>query len=207
MNRNQKGFSPVEVLLIIVVLGLVGGVGWYVWSQKDTDKKSNSENSITTKASDVTNFYDCFDKVGQFNPGKPQTCIYQDQTFNRPSEFTNEDVRNLEKVPTSAKQTVLTLAKKNFDACKDEPSIISVTTIINTVDDSFVYLGTGCDSGYRAIYFNQNGTWTEISHSQGGLSCEVADKYKIPKELVQVNGEESTATCYASDGKSRALQY
>jgi type II secretory pathway pseudopilin PulG len=33
MKNNQKGFSVVELVLLIMVAGLVGGVGWYVWNQ------------------------------------------------------------------------------------------------------------------------------------------------------------------------------
>lgn len=33
MNRNQKGFSAVEGLLILVIVVLMGFVGWYLWSR------------------------------------------------------------------------------------------------------------------------------------------------------------------------------
>jgi hypothetical protein len=38
MIRNQKGFSAVEALLIVIIVGMLGGVGYYVWhSQKQVD--------------------------------------------------------------------------------------------------------------------------------------------------------------------------
>src|SRR3990167_1646436 len=39
MNNNQKGFSAVEGLLILVIVGIIGGVGGYVyWSSERTSK-------------------------------------------------------------------------------------------------------------------------------------------------------------------------
>jgi Tfp pilus assembly protein PilE len=37
--RNQNGFSAIEALLIVIILGMLGGVGYYVYnSQKQIDK-------------------------------------------------------------------------------------------------------------------------------------------------------------------------
>jgi hypothetical protein len=39
MKKPQEGFSAVEALLIVIIVGMLGGVGWYVWnSQKQVDK-------------------------------------------------------------------------------------------------------------------------------------------------------------------------
>lgn len=43
MNKNQKGFSVIETLLILAVLGLISFVGWYVFKSK------NNANSIYGK--------------------------------------------------------------------------------------------------------------------------------------------------------------
>jgi hypothetical protein len=39
MKKPQEGFSAVEALLIVIIVGMLGGVGWYVWhSQNQVDK-------------------------------------------------------------------------------------------------------------------------------------------------------------------------
>jgi Tfp pilus assembly protein PilV len=53
-KANQKGFSIVEALLILVVLGLLGFTGWFVYHAKQSSDKSystaaNSVSSSTTK--------------------------------------------------------------------------------------------------------------------------------------------------------------
>ncbi len=44
MKKNQNGFSAVGILLVVVVLGLIGGTGWYVWQKQD-------KNDAVTKTS------------------------------------------------------------------------------------------------------------------------------------------------------------
>ncbi len=59
MKRNQTGFTIIEGLLILIIIGLVSFVGWYVWdSSKDTVKLAASDKTpsakITGKAVEFT---------------------------------------------------------------------------------------------------------------------------------------------------------
>lgn len=45
MKRNEKGFGAVELLVIIVVIGLIGAVGWLVYDRQ----KSKQNNAETTQ--------------------------------------------------------------------------------------------------------------------------------------------------------------
>lgn len=46
--KNQKGFGAVEALLILVILGIVGFTGYFVWHAKqNTDKSLTPTTSIT----------------------------------------------------------------------------------------------------------------------------------------------------------------
>lgn len=42
---NAKGFTVVEGLLIFVIIGIIGGVGWWVYSQNKTPKTLDSTNT------------------------------------------------------------------------------------------------------------------------------------------------------------------
>jgi len=48
--KNQKGFSAVEALIILVIVGLLGFVGWHVYHSKNSVKLNNS----TTKSANST---------------------------------------------------------------------------------------------------------------------------------------------------------
>lgn len=44
MKANQKGFSVVEILIVVVVIGLLGGVGWLVYDrQKNNNKQAKTQ--------------------------------------------------------------------------------------------------------------------------------------------------------------------
>src|SRR5262249_53344198 len=46
--QKQKGFGAVEALLILVIIGMLGFTGWYVWHAKQTaDKTLSADNSST----------------------------------------------------------------------------------------------------------------------------------------------------------------
>lgn len=49
MKSNQKGFSAVEIFLVIVIVGLLGAVGWFVY-----DRNNNKSTEITPTTSSAT---------------------------------------------------------------------------------------------------------------------------------------------------------
>jgi type II secretory pathway pseudopilin PulG len=50
--KNSKGFTIIEGLLIMVILGILGGTGWYVWSShnKTTDTLNNADSANSSVA-------------------------------------------------------------------------------------------------------------------------------------------------------------
>ncbi len=46
---NQKGFSGIEILLVVVVVGLIGTVGWLVY-----DRQQSNNNEESTTSADTT---------------------------------------------------------------------------------------------------------------------------------------------------------
>lgn len=51
MKANQKGFSVVEILIVIVVVGLLGAVGWLV---NDRQKTNNSQATQSEQKQETT---------------------------------------------------------------------------------------------------------------------------------------------------------
>jgi cytoskeletal protein RodZ len=51
MKKNQSGFSAIEALLILVIVGIIGGTGWYViQANKNTNDTLNNAGLGTAKA-------------------------------------------------------------------------------------------------------------------------------------------------------------
>ncbi len=47
MKSNQKGFSVIEILLVIVVVGLIGTVGWLVYDRQNNNSDTTTEDTNT----------------------------------------------------------------------------------------------------------------------------------------------------------------
>lgn len=64
MKINQKGFSVVEVLIVIVVIGLVGAIGWTVYARQDNDQDkqtptpTSSQNEEADQATETADPYE-----------------------------------------------------------------------------------------------------------------------------------------------------
>lgn len=57
LKKNESGFSAVEVILVLVIVAMLGSVGWYVWSNRSkniTTNTSTSTNASTTKPASTT---------------------------------------------------------------------------------------------------------------------------------------------------------
>jgi hypothetical protein len=57
MKKNENGFSVVEALLIVIIVGMLGGVGYYVWhSQAQVDKtySQTANSSVAPKSKTST---------------------------------------------------------------------------------------------------------------------------------------------------------
>ena len=51
MNKNQRGFSLVEALLILIIVGIVGFVGWFVLRNRATNRRVNKTALTQTTSS------------------------------------------------------------------------------------------------------------------------------------------------------------
>jgi hypothetical protein len=51
-KMNTKGFSIVEVLLVLLVVGAIAGVGWYVWEKQNSDTKQATTVPESSNAQD-----------------------------------------------------------------------------------------------------------------------------------------------------------
>jgi prepilin-type N-terminal cleavage/methylation domain-containing protein len=92
MKTNQKGFSVVEVLLVVAVVGLLGGVGWLVYdrqqSKNDTTQSTASQTSQTdkqqtTNGQETTNAYEGMTAYSNSTYGI---------TFYHPKDWKTEEV-------------------------------------------------------------------------------------------------------------------
>lgn len=88
-KSNQSGFAAVEALLIVVILAIVGGTGYFVWHAKQNTDKSltdtaSSQPAIQKKTTaKVTDFASCKAASGsKMLETYPEQCVTKDgKTF------------------------------------------------------------------------------------------------------------------------------
>jgi predicted negative regulator of RcsB-dependent stress response len=89
IRKHEQGFSIVEALLILVIVGILGFVGWFVWhSQKATDKAySSAANDSTQKTFPIKTYAECEKAVGSKTLlTYPAQCITKSgKTFTDPT--------------------------------------------------------------------------------------------------------------------------
>jgi len=42
MRKNQKGFGAVGILIVLLVIALIGGIGWYIYDKNHTPKPTGT---------------------------------------------------------------------------------------------------------------------------------------------------------------------
>ncbi len=72
MIKNNKGFAVVEMLLVLLVIGLIGGIGWYVYQRQQKDEP---------KQAAITNFDECVAAGNPVMESYPEQCAANGQTF------------------------------------------------------------------------------------------------------------------------------
>jgi Tfp pilus assembly protein PilE len=55
LRNDQSGFSALEVILILVIVAVLGGVGYYVYSQRNMKSNSETTNTSSGVAKDSAN--------------------------------------------------------------------------------------------------------------------------------------------------------
>lgn len=48
MRKDHKGFSVVEVIIILLVISVIGGIGWYVLDKRDNKESVNTETTSSS---------------------------------------------------------------------------------------------------------------------------------------------------------------
>jgi hypothetical protein len=92
MKKTQAGFAAIEAILILVILSIIGGVGYYVLHSANTANKnlSNVDSSSATKtkiqAQSIKSFDECSKDTGsKIQQSYPEVCTTKDgKRFTQP---------------------------------------------------------------------------------------------------------------------------
>lgn len=194
MIKNKSGFAVLETLLILIIIAIIGGTGWYVMTSKSkTNETFSNSAAISSQAPSVG--YSDYVSVMQ----KDGTDLWQ-----APHDATKN----------TDQQAILTTLFKT--KCKSQGNVaISYTTFSNNElfkqDGNYAYINAGCNNrthdpnkqeGGGAMFFlhkDKNGSWTVDGLTQDeGPTCSAVDSKGYPTTIV--------AKCFDESGNLRATK-
>ncbi len=80
---SQKGFTVIEGLLILLIVGIIGGVGWHVHKTKD-DTSNTYDNSVNTgepSKNTIDSFEECKKAGNPIQESYPERCSAGSKSF------------------------------------------------------------------------------------------------------------------------------
>jgi len=233
-TSRQSGFAALEAILILIILAVIGGAGYYVWhSRQQTDttaqgmsiKKPAPSTSVVNglDLSSKPTFYDCIDVYGQHqspdtnkstDPSKynydmtTSVCTWNGQQYTLPKVFTDDDIRQTKGMHFTASEAAFLrqIGAKNFKACYAPPEFGTID-MYGEASGEYLYYGVSCDSGHREVAVLQNSNWKVVYSGQDIIACDTITKYDIPHSLFRAdNVAGMKAQCFTGqDGSGTAV--
>lgn len=172
MNKTQKGFAALEGLLILIIVAIIGGIGWYAYNSKTkTDK-------ILSQA----------DQISQSTPIEKQKEVRT--VLEKISEV------SLDSVPSDLKAVILN--EFGSSTCKAQMTTgvsahkIEMTSAIARYD-------FGCDGGQPKMFALVSNKWEKISDNWITPNCNIITKYQVPIEFSTYQDESGKVVSRCSD--------
>lgn len=83
MKDRQSGFGVVEVIILVIILGLVGFGGWYVWQAQQKKDQGNTTTSQTKSSDPYEGWIIYSDTVGKFTIKYPGNWTFKTEASNQ----------------------------------------------------------------------------------------------------------------------------
>jgi hypothetical protein len=186
MNKTQKGFAHIEMLLLLILVAIIGFTGWFVWHARSQANKSLSD---TLSSGQSLPSYNSKKKTvpAVTTPKKtvaPKIVNYSTPTSQTGVEISSEaDVDKLDGASDSFKDYV----KEKFKKHGNSPSPcgnaygLTVKAILN---DSFAVGGEGQCGGAEKLWAKVASQWQEIGATQdSGFACDILKQYNVPSAI------------------------
>lgn len=95
IDKNQKGFGVVEILLVIVVIGLIVAVGWLFFDRQQSKTNDNATTSNSSKTSTTST-----KETDTTSTESTKTTIYPNTETDTGASSTSKDLSFTAELPT-----------------------------------------------------------------------------------------------------------
>lgn len=184
LKHNQDGFSAVEIILVLIIVTLLGAIGWYVYNQsknKTPDSMSVSTSSAPQKTTETD----------PYAGWKSYTLVHEKASFKYPSDWTLKDTNtdpvmsdmdSIElKAPSGASLTISAHPAGGYGG--DESKIDG--------SDTLKFTGQSYYLVYTSYPDPNDGTKYNTTIDSAYLSTSTAEKYKFPPAKNNITNADS----------------
>lgn len=179
MKNNQKGFTVVEGILILVIVTLISGIGWYVWNNKNSNNNLSNPSPTGTTTS--------VDDKEQAKQAMQQSI---DETKDWKSISTKDGAITIKFPPTLYAQICANLDKSEFigvsaysdkGACGnyEMPGYMTFRTRELSSNDATFCSDQGATGGSAKDQIKVTSTLTKINNRS---VCQIEGSRQVPKE-------------------------
>lgn len=181
MKLNQKGFSPIEGLLILIIVGIIGFVGYFVYNANQQEPEESTSTIQRAPKNESAG------KEAIQKPEVPDLIEYEGDgvVINKP-----EDVSQLKDASETFKSYIAKEIKDFVKSCDDGQIVVAKIYKDQWAIGSAG--GQGC-GGARAVWFKENDKWAmhrDLSGQEIPL-CSVLKKFDAPKEILNECQDDS----------------
>lgn len=184
--KKQNGFSAIEGLLLLIITGILGFTGWYVWHGKNNANKSYS-NSESAGATSLNNGCKAMDLS--------QYCI----------ERAPANKTKFSKLPNDLQQIVVAHEKDIAPQCVKNGKLVDSLTQ-KYIDPDVKYspigsalVGVGCGHSEGLFATNvKSGEWRFVEATQFGFDCKSIFSNPVPRKLLEFGQK---AECLGTNNK------
>lgn len=191
IRNNQKGFSVVEVALVLVIVALIGGVGYMVYSKHH--KAAVTTNSVanesvkapaktpTPAVQAIASYENCTKSNDTTTDTKayPPTCTTSEGVVYRPTDPSNfAHGQQQINIPDNPYVTTDSKVAEQGGYCynSEVPGPQATATLSKTAGTyALVRVAPNCGDSFELTYNKTNNNWSVINTSHLGLCFHPED--------------------------------
>lgn len=169
---NQKGFSAIEGLLILVIIGIVGGTIFYV-------VKANKNVSTGSDGTTIAKQEPKKEKQKPEQPKLPELVDYGEQGVVLQKKSDVEKLKDSSELFKTFIGGYLEDEPKYENGCEYALRI----TVEKIYKDEFAEGGIGACGGARYVWKKENNQWTQAYAGQQAPLCSEVEKHGVPNVI------------------------
>jgi len=175
LKQNQNGYSAVEIILVVIVLGIVGFTGWFVYHAKQSADKAYEANTSVGAPTPTTtaSSYDACTKAS----GSKILETYPEQCVSADGKTYTNNKANATKLAIKEWGVSLPLTADVADATytigADGTAHITTGKITELAKSV-----TGCNTGINDIYIKRSSTASDVGSSAAHVGSYYYAQYR-----------------------------